>query len=302
MTPELAARVAAVAADNRSGASALLAQAITILEDAQREGRATLESIALSLCAAQPSMASLWNAAAVALRPNGAADLANFATRARRSLQSLARIAADLLMPRGPGAARVSIATVSASESVHRCVQELSRRGHVHVVCPEGRPAYEGRQLAASLAGESVATTFCTDAALGVLLEKVDAVVMGADAISRQWFINKCGSRQVVATAVEMGMSVYVVAGRDKFIESPLDDLLQLGSGPPEEVWDGAPDGVTVANPYFERVPIAMVAGVVTDAGTVGPASVADICASVVPATDAERLAGLIRAESESLQ
>ena len=164
MTPELATRVAAVATDNQSGASALLTQAVTILEDAQREGRATLESVASALCAAQPSMASLWNAAAVALRPNGAAALAHFAKRARRSPENLARIAVDLLMPRGPGAARFSIATVSASESVHRCVQELSRRGHVHVVCPEGRPVYEGRRLAASLAGESVATTFCTDA------------------------------------------------------------------------------------------------------------------------------------------
>ena len=298
MTPELATRVAAVATDNQSGASALLTQAVTILEDAQREGRATLESVASALCAAQPSMASLWNAAAVALRPNGAAALAHFAKRARRSPENLARIAVDLLMPRGPGAARFSIATVSASESVHRCVQELSRRGHVHVVCPEGRPVYEGRRLAASLAGESVATTFCTDAALGGLLERVDAVLMGADAISPRWFINKCGSRQVVATAVEMSVPVYVVAGREKFIESPLDDLLQLGSGPPDEVWNGASDGVTVANPYFERVPIGMIAGIVTDAGTVGPGSVPDICASVVSATDAERLAGLIKTES----
>ena len=134
--------------------------------------------------------------------------------------------------------------------------------------------------------------------ALGGLLERVDAVLMGADAISPRWFINKSGSRQVVATAVEMSVPVYVVAGREKFIESPLDDLLQLGSGPPDEVWNGASDGVTVANPYFERVPIGMIAGIVTDAGTVGPGSVPDICASVVSATDAERLAGLIKTES----
>ena len=50
-------------------------------------------------------------------------------------------------------------------------------------------------------------------------------------------------------------------------------------------------------NPYFDRVPIALVAGVVTDAGTVGPGSAPDICASVVSATDAERLAGLIQTE-----
>ena len=42
-----------------------------------------------------------------------------------------------------------------------------------------------------------------------------------------------------------MGVPVYVVAGREKFIESPLDDLLQLGSGPPDEVWNEAPNGVT---------------------------------------------------------
>ncbi len=62
-------------------------------------------------------------------------------------------------------------------------------------------------------------------------------------------------------------------------------------------MWSDAPSGVTVANPYFERVPLDSAAAFVTDAGSVGTGSVQDVCASVVPAEDVERLAALLRAE-----
>ena len=183
MTPELARRVAAVAAESRAGASALLRRAVPILQAAQREDQAVLESVALALCAAQSSMASLWNAVALALRQDDGVGLSRYAERARRSPAILGRFAVAVLTSGDAPATPLAVATVSASGSVRQCLQELSRRCELHVVCAESRPLYEGRQLAAELTADSIATTVCTDAAVGGFLELVDAVLVGADAI-----------------------------------------------------------------------------------------------------------------------
>ena len=294
MTPELAKRVASLAADNRSGASALVTQAIEILQDARQESVTMVESVASALCAAQTSMAPIWNAAAVALRPDGAAAVQHYAEQVRRAPRALARFAVDLLLSGSPGVS-LSVATVSSSSAVHGCLSALSERCRLRVLCAEGRPMWEGRELAASLADEGIATTLCTDAAIGARLDRVDAVLVGADAVSAGWFINKCGTRQVAAVAEGVGVPVYVVAGRDKFIGPPLADMLELTGGLAVEVWNSPPVGVTVENPYFERVPISGVASVITDTGVIGPGSVADVCSSLVRGPDASRLLTVLR-------
>ena len=43
------------------------------------------------------------------------------------------------------------------------------------------------------------------------------------------------------------------------------------------EVWADRPPGVAVADPYFERVPAATVAGVITHIGVVGPDALAAV-------------------------
>ena len=155
---------------------------------------------------------------------------------------------------------------------------------------------FEGRGRAASLAGEGVASTLCTDAAVGARLERVQAVLVGADAVSARWFINKCGTQQVAALADKLGVPVYVVVSRDKFIGPPLAEMLELAGGPAAEVWDTPPSGVTVDNLYFERVPTSGLASVITDAGVIGPGSVAEVCSSQVRAPDTSRLLDALRA------
>ena len=296
VTPTLAERVAAVAADHRSGASALLSEAILILEQASRHDRKTLITVASSLCTAQPSMASFWNAAALALRQDDdGTGFSRLANRTRRGQDSLTRFVVDLLLPTEDKTTALVIITVSASSTVRRCLEELARRVQVEVVCAEGRPLYEGRDLAAALSMKSIPATVCIDAAVGTFLDRANVVLMGADAVSSEWFLNKCGSSQVVATANAIGVPVYVVASRDKFIRAPLADMLRPGDGPTSEVWRDAPKGVTVANPYFEYVPISSVAAVVTDVGTVGPDSVGDVCNGVIREVDAIHLATAIK-------
>lgn len=296
-------RVGAIAADHLSGASALTRVAMQILIDAHRAGASTVGAVACALCDAQPAMASVWNAAAVAVGDGGLPRIRRLDQQVRRAPRSLARVFSDLLLTghEGDGSASepLVVATVSASGSVRVCLEALSERTALHVICAEARPLMEGRRLAADLAAAGIPTTLCTDAGIGAVIAatgpRLEAVVVGADAVAPRWFVNKCGTRQVVDVAAGLGVPSYVVASRDKFIDDVLVDELRPREGPPEEVWEHPPRGVTVTNPYFERVPVELVATFVTDAGLLGPASVEDLCRSVVGRSDSDRLARMVR-------
>ena len=87
VTPEetLARRVAGIEADHTSGASALALQAVDVLDDALGFGRSAVERTGRALCRAQPTMAPIWNAAALALGANGRASLQRLRVRMLRA-------------------------------------------------------------------------------------------------------------------------------------------------------------------------------------------------------------------------
>lgn len=294
MTPELARRVARVRADNRSGASAVAVEAIAILTDARRSSPEMVDAVAAALCRAQPAMASVWNAAALALRPDGAAALVRYARRLTRAPDALARVAAGTLRAGHTKGETLSVATVSASRTVYGVLTELAGRGPLRVLCAEGRPLFEGRDLAAALAANGIGTTVCTDAAVGSLAASAHLVVVGADAVADRWFLNKCGTHQVVEVSASRGLSVYVVATREKLVHPGLAPSLRVSGGAAAEVWDGAPPAVEVANPYFERIPVDGLAGVITDTGVIDVDSLPSATASILTGDDVERLISVI--------
>lgn len=297
----LEARVQAIADDHLSGASTLTRLAIGVLIDASRFGAIAVDTVACRLCAAQPAMASLWNAAALAVGEEGEVAIRRLAAQVDRAPRALARVFVDLMLTgRRREREPLAVATISSSESVRLCLEALARSAPLHVISAEGRPLLEGRGLANDLAAAGVAVTVCTDAALSAVVDassvKLDAIVVGADAVTPRWFINKCGTGQFVCSSsvTLSGVPAYVVAGREKFVGSTLAARLTPGGGSPEEVWDGPPQGVTVANPYFERVPLEAAAMFVTDVGAIGPGSVPELCQSAVSTKSTERLASIL--------
>ena len=277
MNPELAERIAALAADRQSGASEILERAIAILRDAEAAG-ANMRVVGWSLRAAQPSMAGVLNATLAAL----AGDLDRFAARTARAPEAIARIAGDLLETGLPPDAPLIVVTLSYSGTVARTLERLAERREVNVCCSESRPTLEGKRLATRLIAAGVGVQYYLDAALGQAVKSADAVLIGADAVTPEWFINKIGTRSLAATAVQGGIPVYVVAGREKFVRP--DSVLQITvrSGPPAEVWDGVPEGIVVWNPYFEACPVELATAFVTDIGLIGSADVASVCRSAV--------------------
>ncbi len=103
-------------------------------------------------------------------------------------------------------------------------------------------------------------------------------MLVGADAVAPEWFLNKSGTRMLAAAAAQQGMPVYVVATRDKFVSHAIAARLVVREGAPAEIWGTPPAGVTVRNPYFEPTPLDLVAGIISDIGVLGTGMVPDVC------------------------
>ena len=290
---DLRRRVEAIADDHRSGATTITGQVIDLLLDAHAVG-ANPVAVAGRVCRAHPGMALVWHAAAMALRDDGVGHLERMKTRLARAPVAIARLFSDLVTTGHPDHEPLTLATVSASGTVKACLERVAACTTLHVICGEGRPVYEGRGLAAHLAGRGIRTTLCTDAALAAVVSaatpSVDAVLVGADAVTPRVVVNKCGTQALVAGAADLGVPAYVVAVRDAFVDGEAATLLSPVEGPGAEVWEHPPAGVRVVNPYFESVPVEMFAAFVTEAGAIGSGLVGDVCEARLNAADLGRL------------
>jgi ribose 1,5-bisphosphate isomerase len=163
------------------------------------------------------------------------------------------------------------VATISSSESV-RAVLAASVRGGAEprVLISESRPSYEGVEFGTSLPAWGIPVTLVVDASLPRLLDRCQLVLVGADSVSERDFVNKVGTFGLALAAREANVPFYVAALTDKLIPEGI-------RGRPDRVWDprevlgDPPPGVTVENRYFERVPLSLARGVVTESGVVGP-------------------------------
>jgi len=177
-------------------------------------------------------------------------------------------------------APRLSVVTLSNSGSVTHALAAISHVSSLRVACSESRPALEGRRLAAQLASLEIPVTCYADAAIGHALNDGDAVIVGADAIASEWFLNKVGTRMLAAAASQRGLPVYVVASRDKFVSAVLAERLVVREEASSEIWSEPPAGVTVRNPYFERTPLDPVTAVISDIGVLGAGMIPDVSAA----------------------
>lgn len=276
LSNELRNRIDELSGDNLSGASEILDRAIALLMEVQGAA-GPVRAVARALCEAQPSMAGIWNAGlhAVAGRENPAI-FTTFAARVGRAERALIRVGLEFF--EAGTNAPLRLATLSFSRTTAALITALSETREVRVACAEGRPMLEGRRMAAALAAAGVRVTFYTDAALGQALGAIDALLVGADAITPDAVINKSGTRLLAAAAAHQGVPVYIAASREKFVSQAVSLQLAVREGHADEVWPTPPGAIEIRNPYFEPTPLDLVASVITDAGVIGSGLVPEVC------------------------
>ena len=269
---EWARRAAVVAGDRDAGASEILARLLPLLEEVRVVAPGALAGVADAVRVAQPAMAGLWWAVAAALDDvNEPGRLAAASAQARRAPAALTRVAVEAFTRDG-WPAPWDLVTWSYSSAIAAFLEALSAHGRVKVLCPEARPRYEGRRLAARLAAAGIAVTLTTDAAALSRLPGRSAVVVGADALTTEGWVNKAGTGALAAAARAAGVPVVVLASREKFVTRPdfAEGALRV-SGEAEEVWTPTDPAIRVENPTFELVPFALADLLVTDRDAIHP-------------------------------
>ncbi len=284
MKDELQQTWRALASDNLSGASeihsrvlAALAQHFSLLFQTTKALQ-DWPQLLREMLHAQPAMAPLYTLANQLalifeqehLREQDRLALAlsfiqTETLRASRSNEAIAAQAFSLI------AAEPRVLTHSASGTVAAALEYARRKGvNVEAYISEARPANEGRRMAERLARAGISVHFFVDDARAHFLNEVDAVLLGADRISENAFVNKIGSRSVAQLALAQKIPVAVLAGRNKLWPANLPFGQELEHAR-EEVWAGAPPNITLHDFYFEEIELHNAACVITDEGIFTP-------------------------------
>jgi translation initiation factor eIF-2B subunit delta len=147
-----------------------------------------------------------------------------------------------------------SIATISNSSMINSSINlAVSRGWRGMVFIPESRPILEGEILASELSGLPIKIIYGTDYQILSLLKNADAAFVGADAIDKEYFINKVGT-EAMATVLGSHKTMYVIADLFKYYDGI--ENLEIEDMPSSEVWTIAPEAITIKNQYFEKIQI----------------------------------------------
>ena len=129
----------------------------------------------------------------------------------------------------------------------------------IRLIQTESRPQLEGRVQAKFLAGLGYNVTLITDASVALYADMIDMVLLGADAVYKDFFVNKTGSHLIALVSQEHGIPLYVLADSRKiWINQDYSRLSQTISEelkPSDEIWEDPPAGIRPENYYFETIP-----------------------------------------------
>ncbi|KAI3434851.1 hypothetical protein D9Q98_002905 [Chlorella vulgaris] len=270
-------------------------------------GEAALQdlcSLGYHLAVARPSMAAVANSVAAVLAATqeelqaragtgsvtvrevtsvlqtaAAAEQHRLATAAAELSQQATAVLAELSAAHG-SKQELAVMTLSYSSSVLAALKAFAAQGRkLHVTVCESRPLCEGVQLAGVLAGAGIQCTLITDAQAAVFIDRCQAVLVGADAVTPTAAVNKVGTCLLALAARHFGVPVYALADSGKLSPGPLEALAHPGLAAPQQeeeekaagevtvAWNQAAPGVAVRNVYFEPTPLELVTALITESG-----------------------------------
>ncbi len=253
--------IEAIARDETSGATELTLRAADLLLRALAAGEA--EFAAQGLVAAKPMMAPLLNLACLARGEQAEARVRAFRESLSTAPIVAARNAAAFL-------ARTSdrprqVLTLSASRVVEETILALADALAVaRVVVAESRPRLEGEAMATRLRERVPGVALTHDAALPGLCTRSSLVLLGADAVLEDAFVNKAGSLALCLAAREAQAPCLVVTTSHKVLRPEARPFFRLPEPTPTNLAAGLP----FLDIQFERVPLSLVEAVATEEGT----------------------------------
>jgi ribose 1,5-bisphosphate isomerase len=279
-------RIAEVRNDREHGSRWLVRETISILRDiatqpgvSADERLQQLRRAGSELAHARPAMAALAGAAGRILSaPNGIEGMAQEAERLLKEYDTATEHIAKYARPLLTGTLMTDSISGTVLDVLVACQPQIER-----VIVLEGRPRYEGRDMAKALSQHGVAVTLITDAQADIFLPQCQAVVVGADSVLANGdVLNKAGTALLGWAAQGHRVPFYVLCETLKI--SPrvwTGDLAQLEEKEATEVLDSPIPGVTVRNFYFDRTPANLVTMVITEQGLLSKEKIGEIASSI---------------------
>jgi methylthioribose-1-phosphate isomerase len=149
----------------------------------------------------------------------------------------------------------------------------------VRVIACETRPLLQGARLTAwELSRDAIPVTVITDsmAAHFMRTTKIDAVIVGADRITRDAVFNKIGTYMHAVCARHHAIPLYVAAPLSTFDPTREEKDVIIEERDRDEVTTignrtFVPGGAAVKNPAFDATPMDLVTAVITENGVIRP-------------------------------
>jgi translation initiation factor eIF-2B subunit delta len=155
--------------------------------------------------------------------------------------------------------------TISNSTLVKNIITKAhTQKRKFEVFCCKSHPPDEGVLLAEVLDKSGVKTTLISDSQIGVFMQQMNLVLIGADRIYDNGFVNKAGTLSLCLIAKYFKIPVYLAVETTKIL-SESERVIKLISHDKDEVYNGSRKKLSVKNVYFEKIPIDLVHKVICE-------------------------------------
>lgn len=172
-----------------------------------------------------------------------------------------------------------------SSAVTHMLARAVENKVVFEVMCTETRPIFQGRKTAKEMLDLGLKTSFIVDSAARFLMNKIDLVVVGADAITSEGnVVNKIGTSSVALVASEARIPFYVVTELLKFDPTTMyGDYEKIEERAANEVWEKAPKNLIIRNPAFDVTRRDFIHGIICEEGIVSPHSINEVVRRAYP-------------------
>jgi ribose 1,5-bisphosphate isomerase len=277
---EIEQRLETVCNDRDHGSRWIVREAVSIMYDLASDTTSSigetmqhLHLAAQKLVQAHPAMAALAGAVRrLEETPGGPTEIATVASGLLQEIDHATEHITSYARPLLRGTLMTHSMSGTVLDVIVACKAQIEQ-----VIVLEGRPRYEGRNMAQLLAEQGgLAVTLITDAQADIFLSECQAIVVGADTVFANGdVINKAGTALLAWAAQGHKVPLYVLCETLKF--SPLSwvgDLERLEEKDAEEVMDQPIKGIKVRNFYFDRTSSHLITNLITDRGIISPREV----------------------------
>ncbi|OEU10090.1 nagb/rpia/CoA transferase-like protein [Fragilariopsis cylindrus CCMP1102] len=172
-----------------------------------------------------------------------------------------------------------TVLTHGWSRVVASILLKAAETKHFDIIFLEGRPDAAGAKAARAYASHEskIPTTVVLDSAMGYVMESVDVVLVGAEAVVENGgFVNKMGTYALATCAKAHGKPFYVASESYKFAR--LYPLNQQDLPVMDKLFEpvNLPENVRVENSPCDFTPAKFITLLFTDLGVLTPSAVSD--------------------------